>query len=154
MADVTVIGIKCDSSFDDIIRHFQDLGGDVILMEPMCVCGRDHILSAVMHAERAFAHGTNRSKSLLTETILYAACERQISKALAKMRPKDGCREMVAVVFDVKDPCLEKIGAVADESLVSCNEEKAKHMGLYTDGTVPAEDLILEMVAMMDLQKQ
>lgn len=154
MANVNVIGIRCGLPADAVIKHFRDLGGDVILLEPMCVCGRDHILSAVMHAERAFARGTNRSKTLLTETILYAAGERQISKALAKMRPGNGCGKMVAVVFDVNDPQLDRINAVADESLVPCTPDKAKHMGLCAADNVSIEDLALEMVAMVDLQKQ
>jgi len=154
MANVTVIGIKCGRSFDEIVKHFQELGGDVILMDPEYVCGRDHILSAVMHAERAFEHGTNRSKSLLTETLLYAAGERQISKALAKMRPKDGCKEMAAAVFGVVDMELDKIGAVVDDKILKCTKEKLKNLGISASGTIPLDDLALEMVATVDIQKQ
>jgi len=150
---VTVIGIRCDLPFSEIIDHFRGLGGDAVLLNPKYVCGRDHILSAVMHAERAFAQGTNRSKSVITETILYAACERQISKALAKMRPEEGCSGMAAAVFGVTDLCLDRIKASADDSLLECTDEKAKCLGIYVPG-IPPEDLILEMVAVMDIQKQ
>ena len=150
---VTVIGIRCDLPFDDIVAHFRELGGDVVLLNPKYVCGRDHILSAVMHAERAFAQGTNRSKSVITETILYAACERQISKALAKMRPEEGCGGMAAAVFGVSDLRLDMIKAVSDDSLLECTDEKAKCLGISVPG-IPPEDLILEMVAVMDIQKQ
>jgi len=152
MENVSVIGIRCGRSFDDIVKHFTGLGGDVILMDPMYVCGRDHVLSAVMHAERAFAHGTNRSKTLLTETLLYAAGERQISKALAKMRPKDG--NMIAAVFNVKDLRLNEIDAVIDDGLLKCTKEKLKNLGLSPAGAIPPEDLVLEMVATVDIQKQ
>jgi len=154
MANVTVIGIRCERPFSVIVDHFIGLGGDVILMDQRYVCGRDHILSAVMHAERAFEHGTNRSKTLLTETILYAAGERQISKALAKMRPEDGCGEMVAAVFGVSDLRLDAIGAVRDDDIFKCTNEKIKGLGLETSDDIPPEDLVLEMVAMMDVQKQ
>ena len=150
---VTVIGIICERPFGDIVAHFQGLGGDVILMNPRYVCGRDHIISAAMHAERAFEHGTNRSKSVITETILYAAGERQISKALAKMRPEDGSSGMVAAVFGVDDLRLDAIGAVIDDGLMECTPEKAKELGLIVQGIRP-EDLALEMVALMDVQKQ
>ena len=153
MDNVTVIGLRCVRPFDDIVKHFIDLGGDVILMDPDFVCGRDHILSAVMHAERAFASGNNRSKTLLTETIMYAAGERQISKALAKMKPKDGCGEMAAAVFRTTNMRLDAIGAVRDDKILDCTSEKAKNMGL--DVTMaPACEMALEMVAMMDIQKQ
>ena len=70
-----VVGMRGDADFESIVGHFQSLGGDVILMDPDMVCGRDHLLSAAMHGERAFSEGTNRSNSLLTEIILYAAWE-------------------------------------------------------------------------------
>ena len=154
MVSVNVIGIRCGRPFDDIVAHFQKMGGDVALMNPRYVCGRDHILSAVMHAERAFLHGTNRSRTLLTETILYSAGERQISRALKKMRPEDGCNEMVAVVFNVADLNLEMIGAVADDRILRCTKEKAKDLGLDVSGDVSPEDLVLETVAVVDIQKQ
>jgi len=153
MDNVTVVGIRCGRPFDDIVKHFTDLGGDVILMDPDFVCGRDHILSAVMHAERAFAAGTNRSKTLLTETIMYAAGERQISKALAKMRPKEGRNEMVAAVFGVTDMRLDKIDAAEDPEIMKCTPEKVENIGLDVS-VAPAEEMVLEMVAMMDIQKQ
>ena len=87
VADVKVIGLRGEASFDDMVRHFTSLGGEVVIMDPMYVCGRDHIVSAVRHAERSFEHGTNRSKTLLTEILLYATGERQISKALGKSNP-------------------------------------------------------------------
>ena len=150
---VTVIGIRCDLPFDDIVTHFRGLGGDAVLLSSEYVCGRDHVLSAVMHAERAFAQHTNRSRSIITETILYAAGERQISKALAKMRPEEGCGGMAAAVFGVDDLHLDRIGAVIDDSLLECTEEKAKKLGVYVPG-IPPEDLVLEMIAVMDIQKQ
>ncbi|MDR0778216.1 MAG: hypothetical protein LBE48_02095, partial [Methanomassiliicoccaceae archaeon] len=148
------LGIRCDLPFNDIIKHFQSLGGDVILLNPEYVCGRDHLLTSVIHAERALRHGTNRSKTLLTETILYAAGERQISRALAKMRPGEGCTELAAVVFDVDDLRLDIIGAAVDNDIIKCTKEKAERLGLSVSAGVPYDDLALEMVAMVDIQKQ
>ncbi|MCL2786219.1 MAG: hypothetical protein FWD81_03225 [Methanomassiliicoccaceae archaeon] len=149
----TVKGIRCGLPFDEIVAHFQVSGGDVILLNPNFVCGRDHIVSTVMHAERAFEHGTNRSRSLITETILYAAGERQISKALAKMRPADGSGEMVAVVFGQDDLRLTEIDAAEDDGLLKCTPDKIRNLGLDASGVCP-EDLVLEMIALMDIQKQ
>ena len=153
MAKVIVVGIKCDRPFDDIIEHFRGLGGDVILFDPKHVFGRDHILSAVIHAERAFLRGVNRSRSLITETILYAAGERQISKAIAKIRPADGCNELAAAVFDIDELCLDKIDAAVDDSLLECTPDKVKGTEFDIPGISP-EDLAIEMVAMVDIQKQ
>jgi len=152
--NVQVIGIRVDSGFDDIVKHFTGLGGEVVLLDPSMVCGRDHILSAAAHAERAIANGTNRSKTILTETILYAAGDRQIGRALGKMRPKEGEKEMVAVLFDISDPKLEEIKAVRCDEIMEPSPEKAKNLGADLFDGISCEDAVLEFVAMLDLLKQ
>ncbi|MCL2032755.1 MAG: hypothetical protein FWG96_05755 [Methanomassiliicoccaceae archaeon] len=151
--NVQVIGIKCDIGFDEIVRHFTEMGGDVVLLDPDMVCGRDHIISAATHAERAFRNGTNRSKTLLTETILYAAGERQIGRAMEKMRPKEGRYEMVAVLFGTDDPKLGLIGAERCDVIMEASPEKVKNLGADLFDGISCEDAALEHVAMSDLLK-
>ncbi len=146
------IGMRGDADFDSIIAHFQSLGGDAVLMDPDMVCGKDHILSAAAHGERSFAEGTNRSNSLLTEIILYAAWERQIGKALAKMRPKAGRNEYVALLVDIGDPELDEIGMVRDDSLMDATPWKTEKLGLDSCFLSP-EDMAVENVALLELQK-
>ena len=152
--DVQVIGIRGDLEFDDIVEHFAEMGGDVVLLDPNMVCGRDHVLSAVMHAERALADGTNRSKALLTEIILYAAGERQIGRAMEKMRPKDRKSGMVAVLFGIGDPQLEKAGIIRCDEVMAASLEKARNLGADVFDGISYEDAVLEHVAMTDLLKQ
>ena len=150
--NVQVIGLRGDFTFDDAVRHFTGLGGEVVLFDPSMVCGKAHILSAARHAERAFAEGTNRARNILTEIVLFAACERQIGKALKKMGPKGDC--MVAAVLDCGDDLhLDELGAVRDDSLCDPSEEKAWNLGAEIYEGVPPEDCVLEMVAMVDLLK-
>ena len=151
--DLSVIGMRGDASFERIVEHFTSLGGEVVLLDPDYVYGRDMIESAAEHAERAFAHGMNRSKTILTETIIYAASERQISKALSKMRPKKGRTDYVALLIDIDDPKLEEIGMIRDDSLIEGTPEKAERLGLKNDMGIPCEDLALERVALLDLAK-
>ncbi|AMH94329.1 hypothetical protein AR505_0608 [methanogenic archaeon ISO4-H5] len=107
-----------------------------------------------MHADRAFAEGTNRARNILTEIVLYAACERQIGKALKKMSPKDGSEGMVAAVLNVKgDLKLDALGAVRDDSLCDASEEKARNLGSELFEGIPPEECVLEQVAMVDLLK-
>jgi len=152
--NVQVIGIKGDAGFDEIVRHFTELGGDAVLLDPGVVCGRDHLLSAATHAERAFRNGTNRSKTLLTETILYAAGDRQIGRAMEKMRPKDGKNGMVAVLFGIDDPKLDLIGMTRCDELMAASPAKAEALGADMFDGVSCEDAALEHVAMTDLLKQ
>lgn len=148
-----IIGMRGDAPFDTIVGHFTSMGGDVVLMDPDMVAGREHVLSAVEHAERAFANGTNRSKTLLTEIIVYCAWERQIGRALARMRPKEGRDEYVAVLLGVDDPRLEDIGMVRDDSLMDVTEWKVENLGLRSR-FLPPVDIAVENVAMVDLMKQ
>ena len=150
--DTELIGIRGPVPFEDLVAHFTSLGGDVILMDPDMVCGREHVMSAVMHAERAFSNGTNRSKTILTEILLYCAWERQIGKALSKMKPKEGRDEYVALLIDVNDPHLDEIGMVRDDSLYEPTEWKCEKLGLRSCFLSPV-DQALENVAMVDLMK-
>ncbi len=151
---VQVIGLRGDASFDRMVEHFTSLGGEVVIMDPMYVCGKDHIISAVRHAERSFEHGTNRSKTLLTEILLYAAGERQISRALSRMKPKEGCKEYALALLDQPDDLkLGDIGMERDDSIIEATDAKADAMGLGRSFGISNEDLALEMVALLDLAK-
>lgn len=147
-----VVGMRGDAEPSAIIEHFRSLGGDCILADPDVVCGRAHLLSAAMHAERAFAEGANRSRSLLTEIILYAAWDRQIGRAVEKISPKPGRSEYVALLVDVGDPRLEDIGMERDDTLADADGSKAEKLGLE-DRFLSPEDRALEMVALLELQK-
>jgi len=147
-----LIGMRGKAGFDDIVGHFTSMGGEVVLMDPDAVMGRDHILSAAMHAERAFANGTNRSKTVLTEILLYSAWERQIGKALAKMKPKDGSDEYVALLIDIDNPELDAIGMERDDSLIDATDDKARKLGMVK-GFLSYEDQAVENVAMVELLK-
>lgn len=154
ISDLKVIGIKGSAPFKSIVDHFLSLGGDVVLMDPMFVYGKEHVISAVEHAERSFEHGTNRSKTVLTEIIMYAAGERQISKALSKMKPKEGCDSFVAVVLNVPGELnLDKIGMIRDDSIIDGTPEKAEIMGLTNDMGISPEAMALELVALLDVAK-
>ena len=148
--DLKVIGMEGETPFDEIVSHFTSMGGEVVLMDPDKILGKEHVISAAIHAERSFKEGTNRSKSVLTEIILYAAWERQISKALSKMRPKNG--RYVALLIDIGDPQLDAIGMVRNDSLIDATPEKAKALRL-NDPFLSYEQQAVENVAMVELLK-
>ena len=147
-----VIGMHGNATFEQMVGHFTSMGGDCVLVDPDMVVGRDHLLSAAEHAERAFREGTNRSKTVLTEIILYSAWERQIGKAMAKMKPKEGRNNYVALLIDIDDPRLEEIGMIRDDSLFEATPEKAERLGLIA-GSLSFEDQAVENVAMVELLK-
>jgi len=155
MSGIRVVGLRGDFTFDQAMDHFESLGAEVALLDPDAVCGRDHLVSAYMHAERAFAEGRNRSKKIVTEMILYAAFERQIGRALDAVRPRPGSGTVVAAVIGYDgDLGLERLGATEDPSLLAPSEEKAKRLGVELFDGVSPEDAVLEKVAFVDLMKQ
>jgi KEOPS complex subunit Cgi121 len=149
-----VTGLRGDAGFDDIVDRVLGLGGDVLLLDPGIVCGRDHVVSAVIHAERAFREGRQRSRGMLTETALYVACDRQIGRALEKVRPVPGGREYVACVFGDVEPDFASLGLIRDDGLCDPSAEKLAALGIVPDPFTAPGDLVLEAVAMVDLLKQ
>ena len=147
-----VIGMHGNATFEQMVGYFTSMGGDCVLVDPDMVVGKDHLLSAAEHAERAFREGTNRSKTVLTEIILYSAWERQIGKAMAKMKPKEGRNDYVALLIDIDDPRLDEIGMARDDSLFEATPEKAERLGLIAS-SLSFEDQAVENVAMVELLK-
>ncbi len=155
MSGIRVIGLRGDFTFEQAMDHFETLGAEVALLDPESVCGKDHLVSAYSHAERAFEEGRNRSKKIVTEMILYAAFERQIGRALAAVKPREGSGCVVAAVIGYDgDLHLEKLHAVEDSSLLAPSAEKARRLGVELFDGVPPEDAVLEQVAFVDLMKQ
>lgn len=149
-----VIGIRGECSFEKAVEHFTSMGGDVLLIDPLYVYGRKHVASAVEHAERAFSNGTNRSRTFLTEVMMYIAGERQASRALKKLKPASDSEPRVAVLFDIERPGLEEIGLTRDDSIIEGTPEKAIAMGLDDHGMdIDLEQLALELVAMLEIEK-
>ncbi len=154
MTTLQIIGLRGEFTFQEAVDHFLALGGDCILFDPSMVCGKAHIETAFEHAERAFAEGTNRARNILTETILFAACERQIGKALKKMGPRPNSKEMVAAILNVAgDLHLSDLHATRDDSLCDPSVEKAQNLGAELFEGVSPEDCVIEQVAMVDLLK-
>jgi Uncharacterized conserved protein len=146
--DITIMGLK-GMSYSDVADRLSMK--DFAVMSSSRVLGCPHIESAAMHASRSFVNGTNRSKTFVTEFLLYMAGERQISKALARMTPKDG-DEMIAVVFN-NTADLSQFDGHRDDTLIEATEEKAKLLGWNGTERISYEDLALEMVAFADILK-
>jgi len=137
------------------------------------VYGKNHLISAVEHAVRAFKRKTNTTNSLSMEILLYSSGERQLKLAIPKMGIKTG-RRNIAFVFvnDIKDvkntdgklsdhliiELLEPLSLERDDSILEGNSETLKKFGINeneikTVMKAKYGDLILEKVAMVDIIK-
>jgi KEOPS complex subunit Cgi121 len=136
---------------------------EIALFNGELVFGRDHLVSAHEHAVRAFHEKSNTCKTLSTEMILYAAGERQISKAIEKIGIRDGQEHVaIAILGDPTDDqvseLLSDLGMTRDDEVLLANDENLEKFGITKKelGTVPKEKrsrLVLEKVALLDLIK-
>ncbi len=136
----------------------EKVGLQVQAFDADMVFGEDHILSALEHAERAFHRGSNVASDLMVEVLVYAAGERQISRAMEKMGLKEGAERLVLLAVDEGDvdALLAEVSLVRDDSLVEGNPDHLHAYGITETElkTVPPEkamDLVLERVALVDI---
>ncbi|RLF48792.1 MAG: hypothetical protein DRN20_03810 [Thermoplasmata archaeon] len=113
----------------------------VALMDGDFVRCEEHAKSAVYHALRSFANGTNISSSLSIEILLYASGKRQISDALAVAGLKDGGQRVtVACVGRMKD-------------CVAFAKSFIKKFGMRKINFEAIDSSAIESTAMLDIMK-
>jgi KEOPS complex subunit Cgi121 len=135
------------------------------------VYGKDHLISATIHAQRAFEQGRNATNSLALEILLYAAGEQQIQKAIQKIGVKKGEQEIAFVITNdgtlnikshieksVINKLLRAFHLTSDETVLEGNRSTLKRFGITEQemATVPEGhygDLILEKIALVDVIK-
>ncbi len=169
--DIHVVGatglIKDIDRFLENIKELEDKNGVIIqVFDAELVYGRDHILSAVLHAIRAMEENRNTANSLNMEILLYASGERQLKYAIPKIGVKERSRGVVLVIISMKrkilrdevETVISNLGLHLDNSILSGDVETLYRFGLKEEEikTVPKhkyKDLILERVAMVDVIK-
>jgi KEOPS complex subunit Cgi121 len=140
-------------------------------LDAAVVYGKDHLISATKHAQRAFEQGTNTTNSLALEILLYAAGERQIQKAIIKMGVKKGKQGVAFVLIDelkrksdkktydsIVDKLLRVFYLTPDDKVLEGDQDTLKRFGITDQEllTLPENkygDLILEKVALVDVIK-
>lgn len=137
--------------FDDVLLQFLDAD---------CVLGKEHIYSAIEHAERAFERGDNICTTKAMEILIYAAGEPQINNALERIGLKDGCERIAVIAQDDLDieGLLDHLDLKRDDEVLEFKEQKLRAFGINEKEISAVEktkimDLILERVAMVDVRK-
>ncbi len=149
------------------IKQFADENNLIIqIFNADLIYGKNHLVSAVEHAERAFKTNTNATNSLEMEIMLYASGERQIKLAIPKMGVKMGNSKVAFVIFKDKgqihnstiDNLTKLIAFRRDDSVLEGNKNTIINFGITeeeidTVSELKYGDLILEKVAMVDVIK-
>ncbi len=161
----TIVGARGTVGSVDafMVRLREEASGlnlEVQAFDARMIFGEDHLRTAVEHAERAFARGTNVAKDRMMEILLYASGERQISTALEKVGLKEDGEGVALVIAGEGDvnALLRSLGLDRDDRLLNGKEELLPAFGISEAeiGTVPRDrvfDLVLERVALVDLMK-
>ncbi|MFA5860297.1 MAG: KEOPS complex subunit Cgi121 [Candidatus Thermoplasmatota archaeon] len=124
------------------------------------VYGPDHLTLAAQLAARALAEGRARSADIATETLVYAAGERQIGKALVFLGLHEGAQTVAAVAWDpaALDAFAARERWRREDALLEGDESvlDAFHVSAAERALFPRErwgDIILERVALTDVLK-
>ena len=159
-----------DHFLKEILNLTDEYNIVIQAMDADWIYGKNHLISAINHAKRAFRQKNNSTNSLSMEILLYTSGERQIQKAIKNIGVKKG-KGNIAFVFTNKDNCeIEKISEDAikkvltifdlkqDDKVLEGDSNTLKKFGITKNelNTLPESkygDIILEKVAMVDVIK-
>ncbi|MEF8879932.1 MAG: KEOPS complex subunit Cgi121 [Candidatus Thermoplasmatota archaeon] len=148
-------------------NYFEKHGVSAQVFDADMIYGKNHLISAVKHAERAIENGANSADSLEMEVLLYASGERQLKNAIPKMGVKPGRGNIAFVLLKQKNTDIsdKMIGKMLDVFKLKRNDKVLegdpyilkkfgiKDEELETVSKDKYEDLILEKVALVDIIK-
>ncbi len=156
-----VLGARGKINIEDAIKKLKDFCSPCQIFDASVICGKEHILAACHHAEKAFKYKKNVAKSLDMEILLYVAGKRQINEAIKFAGAKNNGK--YAFLFYGKSEeeakkFIESLGLKIDDSLLEPSIKKIKKFGitekeLKTVSKSKYADLVLERMAMLNVLK-
>lgn len=161
------------SDVDRFLNLVREKLGDVVVQffDAKLVAGWQHLYFATLNALKAFKNGTNISKNLAVECLLYASARRQISAALDLIGIRQNSSQIaVLIIVDEKSVTEKSLADVSrmisgkrDDSVFDLSNEKIAYIRclfeisdtelaakLEKDGEKKAlSDLVIEHVALL-----
>ncbi len=151
--------IKNPESFLGKIRVFsEEKNVEIAVLDAEMVFGKEHLISAVQHALRAFERKKSFSNKLSTEILVYASGDNQIGNAIQKMGIKKETKKFALVVIGECniDNMLSFLKLKRNDAVLKKNLKVLKQFGI-TENEINAvyrpADLILEKIALVDVRK-
>lgn len=133
---MTGLALPEGMGIEEALAKVREVEGAMViqLFDWQRVMGPLHLLQASALAYKAFKEGRMLSKSLSMEVMLYAAGEKQIKEAIAKMGGKEN--KVVALCLAPSEEgarrglaaAIEGLGASEDEGLMEARPDKAKEV--------------------------
>ena len=166
---IKIIGTKGNIKDVDIfLKQIQNFAKKISVVVQVfdadVIYGKNHLVSAVQHAVRAFDRKTNTTNSLDKEILLYASGERQLKLAIPKTGVKKGKADIAFIFIGEKivdkliNELLQKLLLKRDDKILEGDINTLKKFGLTESEikTVSKDkygDLILEKIALVDIIK-
>ena len=149
---------------EPVVRALRDWAqarrAEVLAVDARVVFGRDHLESAIFHAERAKATNAMSAHSLSLETLLYLSGRRQVVDAIRVAGLRKGTRTIGLAVWNAERPeeLLKALGWSRDDGVLESAGKSLELLGIteQEEGTVVEirrADLALEKVALLDIEK-
>ncbi len=152
--------IKNPEFFLEKIEFFsEEKNVEVAVLDAEMVFGKEHLISAVEHALRAFERKKSFSNKLSTEILVYASCDSQIRNAIQKMGIKKETKNFALVVIGKCniDNLLSFMKLKRNDAVLNKNLKVLKKQFGITENEINAvyrpKDLILEKIALVDVRK-
>jgi KEOPS complex subunit Cgi121 len=135
-------------------------GTEILVADARAIFGRDHLESAVRHAERARSEGRMGARSLAVETLLYVSGQRQVIDAFRVAGLRKGTERVALVLWPAENPeeLLSGLGWTRDDAVLEAPGKSLDVLGVTktekdTIGETAATDLALEKVALLDVTR-
>ena len=149
---------------DAVLRRAQGWaearGSDVLLADASVVFGRDHLESAVLHAERSRDAGLMATRSVSMEALLYLAAQKQVTDAIRVAGIKEGSRATAIAIFGRAsiEELVAHLGWLRDDGVLDSRRKDLGILGIRNAerSTVPERELVdlaLERTALLDVLK-
>ncbi len=149
------------------LKASRQRGQQIQFFDADLIASREHLYFAALNALSSFRFGTNVSKSLAMETILYAAAARQIQKAIDRVGIKPQTTNAAVAMFcdseaDIKDmvrAVSRGICAEQNEEVLEMRVEKIEKIKVLfgiTDielKTIGKEDITYEAVVDLVIER-
>ncbi|MFB6070569.1 MAG: KEOPS complex subunit Cgi121 [Halanaeroarchaeum sp.] len=156
-------GVPAYESVPALVNELEDAseaGTAVQAFDARYVAGREHLETAVAHANRSVERGENVADDRSVEILCYAAGRRQIDRALAMGVGEGTTPVLVVADGPAEDRVADRVGTLV-ASVATLEEGEPDRIREFFDVTpaeqdatdAPLADLVCERVALLDVEK-
>ena len=130
------VQIENAKAFLEVLHKSVPVEVEVQLFDAGLVATWEHLYFAALNALMAFRAGSNLSKSLAVESVLFASAQRQIMRAIDLMGVKAKIGDVAVLLFGENERVVEEalsstaraVGVEPDESVLDLSMEKIMHV--------------------------